>query len=180
MVLVRSRSWNVNEVEFYSDSECSGEKHDSGEYIESNHLKDWTNDKAFDGATNTYWAGKWDNRDDKQFFIGMKFDKATKVLCVKFKDDDSNRKKSTEKVKVQALDDETGTWIDIVEETHTYGKWETVSLSSGTPVPTASPTQTRSCDDITDKDDCDKVNSCNWSDVEDFRECIINNIKFEF
>jgi len=129
----------LKELEFYRDSGCSGTNINNGVPIDSGHVTDRTGpEKAFDEDEKTKWGGRYEEGTD-EMWIGMEFESPEKFLCASFSDD--NKKfKSTNFVKIQAYNGNSGTWIDMASANHEFGARQTIEIKSG-PGPGPSPTR---------------------------------------
>jgi len=141
MMMIRAGKWGLKELEFYRESGCSGTNINNGVPIDSGHATDTTGpEKAFDEDENTKWGGRYEEGTD-EMWIGMEFESPEKFLCAFFSDD--NKKfKSTNFVKIQAYNDNSGTWIDMASANHEYGARQNIEIKSGpgpAPTPTNSP-----------------------------------------
>ena len=99
-------AWDVAELEFYDNFDCTGTPIDSseGSLIESGNAGGgWTAGNAFDGYTGSAWGGRPDS--DGLFYLGLNFgQKLKQVLCVKL----YKRDKYVINVRVQAY--KNGIW----------------------------------------------------------------------
>jgi len=98
--------WNVNDLAFYDNYNCTGSKLNDGEPIESGHYPtSYVSANAFDGNTSTLWGGQED--EDGLFWLGMEYNILSQVSCVSILDV-GNR--GVTELRVQAWQNSTSTW----------------------------------------------------------------------
>jgi len=137
--------WDVDELEFYDDANCSGVKMPSsdGTPISSGYYNSlvgdgWSARQAFDGYI---WGGRPDN--DGDLWLGKSFSSPVSVKCVKVKNDVNL---ASSQIQVQALNPDTGSWDNVFGksglDTTSYA-WNTISIADSIPTtaaPSKSPT----------------------------------------
>lgn len=121
--------WDVSDLEFYINTDCTGNKLNSGTPISSGHYDDpgFSPVKAFDNNGYTIWGGRPDPQG--QFWIGMEFDALKNVKCVKFQDTKHITHQANE-VRVQAWNRCSDSWqnVMIVKDLSQSSDWRIISL----------------------------------------------------
>jgi hypothetical protein len=120
--------WDIINLEFYSNFDCTGTKFNGGKPIDSAHLNEvWDPAKAFDSFDYTAWGGRFDA--DRALWLGLDFGVAKDVKCVSILDNEEN---GVLLLRVQAWEDSTGTWQDVmISKDFQSGVRNTVSLGAG-------------------------------------------------
>jgi len=134
-------AWDVAEIEFYSDVDCSkGNKvpNNLGKPIESGNAgRGWGASNAFGGRLS--WGGRPDN--DGMFWIGMKYDKPASVKCVRVKNVDWHDK-STNEFQIHALNESGESWDIVTTATDldtSHKAWNKISIKPTEKYPTVAP-----------------------------------------
>jgi len=131
-------SWDVEEIEFFANTECSGFPIDnSGEPIDSGNAgSGYDAAQAFGGGG--FWGGRGDRSD--LFWIGMMYDTGIQVQCVKLHNAGEDR--STSELRVQAYNEVNGAWENVWIEGNLDGALDVNIISldyQSTGSPTESP-----------------------------------------
>merc|ERR1712232_104334 len=137
-------AWDVDELEFYSNLDCTGNKiPTNGTPVDSsNAVSGWGPDNAFG---EWMWGGRPDSGG--VFWIGMLFPSTTSVKCVRIKN--SEWGKAAYRIQIQAFDANLNEWEDawIARDLDiSNSAWNTVSMDypsaddNPTPTPNSPPT----------------------------------------
>jgi len=106
---MRGWVWDVFDLEFYSDLECTGTKYNDGSPIDSGNAGGgWNPASAFDSSDWSAWGGRSD--EDELFWIGMEFDDQKDVSCVSILDNENN---GVTELRIQAWEEDTSTWQNV-------------------------------------------------------------------
>lgn len=102
-------NWNVEEIQFFNDDDCSieisredGEPISSGWYNEGHPRNAFKSSGTWDGKTNT----------GGQFFIGMKWPEPKEIRCIKVQ---NFRHRATKQIRIEAKNDE-GKYVKVKNE----------------------------------------------------------------
>jgi len=113
-MLLAWKLWDVADLRFYANQDCTGEYYRDGDPIESAHLgiQSWGPENAFDDNMDSAWGGRGTGTP-LEFWLGMDFGEETKnVRCVSILDHlITNGVKS---VVVQKRESSGNEWIDVI------------------------------------------------------------------
>lgn len=102
--------WDINDLAFYDNYNCTGSKLNNGRPIESGHYpSSYVPARAFDGNTSTIWGGQED--EDSLLWLGMEYNISRKVSCVSILDIDD---RGVRELRVQAWQNSIATWQNIM------------------------------------------------------------------
>jgi len=106
--IVRGNVWDVRHLQFFPNTDCTGELIRDGKAMSSGHYpnNDWIPENAFDDNNRNGWGGRAKNG---LFWLGMEFTGGRSVKCVSFTD--MSATSGTRGVTVQHKID--GVWEDI-------------------------------------------------------------------
>jgi len=138
-MLVRDWLWDVYDVGFYSNSDCTGINYNTGNVISSGYHELYPASNAFDADMDSRWGGRLSG-SPRACWIGMSFTSSVDVQCVSFKDLGNNGAKAIE---LQILADNGSSkvnWTTLVRtENLTPGQRHNISVVQVTSTPTSSP-----------------------------------------
>lgn len=97
--------WDINDLAFYDNHNCTGSQLSDGRPIESGHYINYVPSLAFDGNISTYWGGRGDN--DNLYWLGMEYNISREVSCISILDTDD---RGVSELRVQAWQNSTATW----------------------------------------------------------------------
>jgi len=134
-------AWDVAEIEFYSDVDCSAGNmvpNNLANPIESGNAGfGWEASNAFGGAWS--WGGRPD--DDGMFWIGMMYDEPVTVKCIRVMNDVD---KPTKEFQIQALNQSDELWDIVSRATDldtSSNAWNKISIKFDDVSPTTMPTR---------------------------------------
>jgi len=139
---LRGWLWDVFDLEFYSNLDCTGMKYNDGSPIDSGNAGGgWNPAKAFDANDRSAWGGRSDA--DELFWIGMEFGSEKDVKCVSILDNPDN---GVSELRIQAWEEDTSTWQNVkIVKDYQSGVRNNLSLDfTDFTSPTASPTNSPS------------------------------------
>ena len=102
--------WDVNDLRFYSKSDCTGTNYNDGIIISSGYHTSYPPEYAFDANMITTWGGKGEGTP-AIFWIGMEFVGSIDVQCVSFLDLSTD---GVTGVEVQVLTANVSDWVSII------------------------------------------------------------------
>jgi len=129
--------WDVYDLKFYSNTDCTGEIFNGGNPIDSGNAgRGWAPSSAFDSSDGSAWGGRSDA--DNLFWLGMTFSNSMPVKCVSLLDNGTN---GVRQLRVQAWENDTNTWQNVmIVENYNSGQRNNIPLEYvTTPNPTKAP-----------------------------------------
>jgi len=106
---MRGWVWDVSDLKFYSDIECTGNYFNNGTPIDSGNAGGgWSAANAFDNNIFSRWGGRSD--EDDLFWLGMSFQDSILVKCVSFLDHENN---GVTQLRVQAWESSINSWQNV-------------------------------------------------------------------
>jgi len=102
-------SWDVLDLNFYSNVDCTGSKANNGTPIESSHVdvNGYDPGNAFDPSDGSMWGGRANNG---LFWLGMEFESLREVRCVSLLD---GVDRGVTELRVQAWESDTNSWQNV-------------------------------------------------------------------
>jgi len=161
--------WDVKDLEFYSDLDCTDTKFNDGTPIDSGNAGQyWGPERALDDDDGSAWGGRKDQFG--LFWIGMDFNTLRGVRCVSFLDSPD---KGVKELRVQAWESSTSTWHNVkIVKDHQSGVRTNISLEyTPTPPPVAyyPTTAPNDCPEVPQtkfvykiKNEAPVLRSCKW------------------
>jgi len=135
--------FDVYDLRFYSNDDCTGINHNDGKVIASKTIPNYSvPERAFDTDIDSFWLGM---ADASNIWVGMEFDTSVDVNCVSFAQGLTHR---TSSVKVQVMTSDR-TWYktlrtadlgeNLVQDSTQY-VWHNITLGP-TDAPVKTPTE---------------------------------------
>jgi len=138
-------AWDVADLRFYSNVDCTGTKFSNGTPVESDHVdvNGYDPENAFDSNNDSIWGGRSKN---KNFWLGMEFESLREVRCVSLLDKEG---KGVTELRVQAWQSDTNSWqnIKIVKNLQPGLRANISLIDASTVSPTESPVAIQACFD---------------------------------
>ena len=102
--------WDVLDLNFYSNVDCTGSKANNGTAIDSSHYDAngfYDPGRAFDSFDWSMWGGRANNG---KFWLGMEFESLREVRCVSLLD---GKDSGVTELRVQAWESDTNSWQNV-------------------------------------------------------------------